>query len=282
LQDPRIAELDEIAARAIEAVARETVADAAVPLFLVRRYLSSEGDGVRDALGLALAQALSHAATDETVIGRAGWLALLAEAATVADDERMVPAVAELIDGFHRAWPRMTRLSEVSSSVDACLRATAIVNPDGLVQDAIDQLERVIGAGYRPGEGLLCERDGLHTHGSADDHFRGASALLTAFETTGRLPYSMLAEELVAIGGRNIHADAAVPIHCEAARVLCRLAALHDDPDYRRAAVIAEGADYRDEAARILAVQSPRARAGSASDAAAYGIALAELLRDVR
>ena len=70
----------------------------------------------------------------------------------------------------------------------------------------------------------------------------------------------MLAEELVAIGSRNIHADAAVPIHCEAARVLCRLAALHDDADYRRAAVIAEGADYRDEAARILAVQSRRAR----------------------
>ena len=43
----------------------------------------------------------------------------------------------------------------MSSSVDACLRATAIVDPDGLVQDAIDQLERVIGGGYRPGEGLV-------------------------------------------------------------------------------------------------------------------------------
>jgi len=46
--------------------------------------------------------------------------------------------------------------------------------------------------------------------------------------------------------------------------------------------VIAVGADYREDAARILAVQSPRARAGTPSDAAAYGIALAELLRDVR
>jgi hypothetical protein len=117
---------------------------------------------------------------------------------------------------------------------------------------------------------------------SAEDHLRGASALLTAYEITGRLPYPMLAEELVAIGGRNVHADAGVSIHCDAARVLCRLAALHDDPDYRRAAVIAPGAEYREDAARILAVQSPRARGGSPSDAAAYGIALAELLRDVR
>jgi uncharacterized protein YyaL (SSP411 family) len=176
----------------------------------------------------------------------------------------------------------MTQFSDVSSSVDACLHATAIVNPDGLVQDAIDQLERVVGAGYRPGEGLMRERDGVRVRGSVEDHLRGASALLTAYEITGRLPYSMLAEELVAIGGRTIHADAGVSIHCDAARVLCRLASLHDDPDYRRAAVIASGADYRQDAARILAVQSARARAGSPSDAAAYGIALTELLRDVR
>jgi hypothetical protein len=282
LQDPRIAELDDIAARAIEAVAREIVADAAVAIFLLRRYLATEGDGLRDTLGLALAQALANAATEETVIGRAGWLALLVEAAAVADDERILPAVAQLIDGFRGVWPQMTRVSDVSSSVEACLHATVIVNPEGLVQDAIDQLERVIGAGYRPGEGLIGERGGLRVRGSADDHVRGASALLTAYEMTGRLPYSMLAEELMAAGGRNIHAGAGVAIHCEAARVLCRLAALHDDPDYRGAAVIAEGADYREDAARMLAVQSPRARAGSPSDAAAYGIALAELLRDVR
>jgi len=33
---------------------------------------------------------------------------------------------------------------------------------------------------------------------------RGASALLTAFEITGRLPYSMLAEELIAVAGRRV------------------------------------------------------------------------------
>ena len=74
-------------------------------------------------------------------------------------------------------------------------------------------------------------------------------------------------------------AGADLAVQCEAARVLCRLAALHDDPDYRGAAVIATGADYRAEAARILAGQSDAARAGTASAAAAYGLALLDLLK---
>jgi hypothetical protein len=64
--------------------------------------------------------------------------------------------------------------------------------------------------------------------------------------------------------------------------VLCRLADLHDDAGYRGAAVIAAGADYRGDAARILAAESVRARGAGSSRHAAYGIALGELLRDVR
>ena len=109
------------------------------------------------------------------------------------------------------------------------------------------------------------DRDGIRARGSADDHVRGASALLTAFEITGRLPYSMLAEELIAVAGaRACRRRGPASIQCEAARVLCRLAALHDDPDYRGAAVIAGGADYRAEASRILAAESARARAADA------------------
>jgi uncharacterized protein YyaL (SSP411 family) len=282
LQDPRIAELDDIAARAVEAVAAETLVDAAVPVFLLRRYLATDGDDLRDTLGLALAQALALSAAEETVFGRAGWLALLVEAAAIADDERIVPAAQQLIDASQRTWPALTGIDEISASVDACLRATAILNPDGLVQDAIDHLERVIGGAYRPGEGLMRERDGVRVRGSAGDHVRGAAALLTAFEISGRLPYSMLAEELIAIAGRGRRDDGDLSIDCDAARVLCRLAALHDDPDYRGAAVIAQGADYREQASRILASRSAHARAGTPSDAARYGIALDELLRHVR
>jgi hypothetical protein len=279
VQDPRIAELEQVAARVVDAIAREDVFDAAVPTFLLRHYLSTDGAGLRDALGVALAQALALAGGDAPVIGRAAWLTLLVEATAVAEDERMLSAAGELIAGLQAEWPAQTRIDEASASVEACLRAAEIVNPDELVQGAIDQLERVIGGSYRPGDGLVLERNGIRVRCSLGDHVRGASALLTAFELTGRLPYSMLAEELMAIAGREPSPDADLAIQCEAARVLCRLAALHDDPGYRGAAVIATGADYRADASRILAARSARALAGTPSDAAAYGLALLHLLK---
>jgi len=290
--------LEAVAARVVDAVvdttAREDVCDAAVPTFLLRRYLSTDAvstnalstDGlgtdsadVRGALGLALAQGLALGGSDATVIGRAAWLTLLVEATAVAEDERILPAAAELITGLQAEWPAQTRIDEASASVEACLRAAEIVDPGPLVQNAIDQLERVIGGSYRPGDGLVRERAGLRVRCSLDDHVRAASALLTAFELTGRLPYSMLAEELMAIAGREPPPDADIVIQCEAARVLCRLAALHDDPGYRGAAVIATGADYRADASRILSAQSARALAGSPAHAAAYGLAILDLLK---
>jgi hypothetical protein len=282
LQDPRPAELEEVAARAVEAVAREEPFDAALPAFLLRRYLDTPAAELGGALGLALAQSFAFADVDPTVIGRAAWLTLLVEATAVADDERMRRGVTALVATLRAAWPAQTRIDQISASIEACLRAAEIVEPGDLVQDAIDHLERVIGGSYRPGEGLVRDLDGLRARGSFDDHVRGASALLTAFEITGRLPYSMLAEELIAVAGRAGAPDAGPVIQCEAARVLCRLAALHADPDYRGAAVIAGGADYRAEASRILAAESARARAGTPSTAAAYGLALRDLLRDVR
>jgi uncharacterized protein YyaL (SSP411 family) len=274
-----LAELDDVAARAVGAVAHEEQVDAAVVTFLLRRYFVSDAPEVRDALGPALALALALAASpDVTVVGRAAWLMLLVEATAVADDERIVPAVEQLVTALRREWPTQTAIDDASASVDACLRAAQVVGPE-LVQDAIDHLERVVGGSYRPGDGLVRDRGGIRVRCSVDDHVRGASALLTAFEVTGRLPYSMLAEELIAIAGRDRSADAAIVIQCEAARVLCRLASLHDDPDYRGAAVIATGADYRAEASRVLAAQSVPARAGAPSEAAAYGLALLDLLK---
>ena len=121
---------------------------------------------------------------------------------------------------------------------------------------------------------------GARVRGSLSDHVRAASALLTAFEITGRLPYSMLAEELMQLSLRELLNDAGgdtLVEQCEAARVLCRLAALHGDPEYRGAAVIATGANYHTEAARILEAQSSRARAAPLAHAAAYGLALLDL-----
>lgn len=279
MQDPRIAELEETAARAVDAAGREDLHDAAVPALLLRRYLEAGGEALRDALEQALARALALAGSDATVTGRAAWLTLLVEATAVADDERILPAVVDLIAGLRAGWPAETRIEDVSASVEACLRAAEIVDQDGLVQDAIDHLERVVGGSYRPGDGLVRERGGIRVRCSVDDHVRGASALLTAFELTGRLPYSMLAEELIAIARREPPPGGGPVIQCELARVLCRLATLHDDPGYRGAAVVATGADYRAEASRILAAESARARAGTSSAAAAYGLALLDLLK---
>ena len=279
MPDTPAAELDVVAARAVEAIAREERVDAAVPAFLLRRYLGADARELRDALGLALARALALAAADTTILGRSAWLTLLVDATAVADDERILPAALELIATLRAAWPAQSRIDEASASVDACLRAAGIVDAGGLVQDSIDQLERIVGGSYRPGDGLVRERGGIRVRGSLDDHTRAASALLTAFDLTGRLPYSMLAEELIVFARRQPSLDAGLEIHCAAARVLCRLAALHDDPEYRRAAVIADGADYRADAARILAEQSPLVGGATTSAAAAYGLALLDLLK---
>jgi hypothetical protein len=279
LQDPRAAELDAIAARAAGAVAREELIDAAVPAFLLRRYLGTDASELGDALGLALAQALTLLVAETTVLGRSAWLMLLVEATAVADDDRILPAAVELIGALRAAWPAQSRIDEASASVEACLRAAEIVDAAGLVQDSIDHLERIVGGSYRPGDGLVRERGGLRVRGSLEDHARSASALLTAFDLTGRLPYSMLAEELIVFARREPSLDAGLETHCAAARVLCRLAVLHDDPEYRGAAVIAGGADYRAEAARILAQQSPLVSSATTSAAAAYGLALLDLLK---
>jgi len=282
LEDPRIAELTHVAARAAAAVEAGEPADVFVATFLLHHYLGPDSAQLRDVLGLALAQALACAEEESTVLGRAAWLNLLVEAAAVADDERIAPAVERLLASLQAEWPGLARIDELSASVEACLRAAPAVDSLALVQDAIDHLERVIGGAYRPGEGLVRDRGGIRTRCDTADHVRGASALLTAFELTGRLPYSMLAEELIAIAGHEASSGADVVIACEAARVLCRLARLHDDPDYRGAAVIATGADYRAEASRILSAQSAHARSGLTSLAAAYGLALRELLQHVR
>jgi hypothetical protein len=65
---------------------------------------------------------------------------------------------------------------------------------------------------------------------------------------------------------------------CDAARVFCRLAALHDDGDYRAAAVLAPDADYRSDAARILRFHASHALDAPVAHAALYGIALRELI----
>jgi hypothetical protein len=87
----------------------------------------------------------------------------------------------------------------------------------------------------------------------------------------------MLAEELVQHAQRRGRGAADLAGACCAARVLCRLHALHADPAYRDAAVVVPGATYRDDAAHLLSRHAARAL-DNARDAALYGLALAPWL----
>jgi len=276
LQDLRLAELDAITTRVLEALVHEEhvdAVDAGSLTFLLRQYLSTDRQDLRDALGTALASALEHAASEPSPAGRAAWVMLFAEVAAIAEDDRIVAAVSELVDSLRAEWPASRSVDEGSAAVEACLVASRLLDPQDLVPSSIDQLEHVVGGAYQPGAGV---------RGGLANQVRAASALLTAFEITGRLPYSMLAEELMQTA-RRVDAERASPtaflVHCDAARVFCRLAALHDDADYRKAAVTLPDADYRGDAARILAAQSTRLVGAPAAHAAAYGLALLDLLK---
>jgi hypothetical protein len=276
LQDSSAADLDDIAARIVDAMAREETTSPPAAAFLLRHYTATGRDDLREPLGLALAYALALADDEAGAYGRAGWLTLFADAAAVADDDRVVAAARGLTTALRGEWPSADALRDGVASVDACLHASAIADAAGIVPPAIEELERIVGAAYRPGGGLFDAAAGRQA--SLGDHARAASALLTAFEITGRLPYSMLAEELMQTSRHLPARGDDVAAQCAAARALCRLAALHGDAGYRAAATIASGADYRADAARILAAQAPRARSGSADDAALYGVAQHDLL----
>jgi len=156
--------------------------------------------------------------------------------------------------------------------------AAAISDDERLVESVrlhlsptIDGLERFVRSAYEPGEGMV----GVDASGQ----IHSALAFLTAFELTGRLPYSMLAEELLQIArrdawdrdaggfGQNFCANAT------AAQLLCRLAALHRDADYAASAVVAPDATYALDAERILSALAPIART-HLDDVGEYGMAL--------
>ena len=274
----------------LQALARNEPIAAPALTFLVRRYGATARDDLRDALEPALARAVEGPPSAASCDERAEWLTLFVEAAVISTDERLRAAAADLTSNLEHEWGRATNVDQAAASVDACLAASHVFNPRRLIQHAIDELERVVGAAYRPGAGiahLVDEPAGAR--GRLGDHVRCASALLTAYSRTGRLPYSMLAEELMQFARRTLWDEQDGGFHdaprgtkpfalnCEAARVLCRLARLHQEDEYRKAAVIASDADYLRDAERTLASQTPAYRRyGPLS--AVYGLALGEWL----
>jgi hypothetical protein len=276
LLDLPAAALDAIATRVIDAAARDQPTSSAAALFVLRQYLATGQDEAREALGIMLAQALAAAADESSVVGRAAWLTLFVEATAIADDDRIAEAARALAGTLSGGWPSADGLRDGLASVNACLHAAAAGESLDVVPAAIDELERIVGAAYRPGVGLVDPATAARA--SRADHVRAALALLTAFELTGRLPYSMLAEELMQVARRTRADDHEFVTDCDTARAFCRLAALHDAPDYRAAAIVAAGADYRADATRLLQAQAAHVGAASTAHAALYGVALRELM----
>ena len=294
--------IDELDAAAIEwvtdlllqLIARDEQLGAPAMRFLLRRYTATQREDLRDALEPALARLLDDRPSSAPDHERAAWLTLFGEAAVISTDERLQAAAVDLIAGLRDEWGRAKYVDQVAASIDACLTASEVFDSPGLVQDAIDELERVIGAAYRPGQGVGHVVDEpVAARGLLSDHVQCASALLTAYARTGRLPYSMLAEELMQFAHRTLwdeegggfydrpHGAKPFALNCEAARVLCRLAGLHHEDEYRKAAVIASDADYGRDAARTLASQTLLYREHGPLSAV-YGLALGEWLGTCR
>jgi uncharacterized protein YyaL (SSP411 family) len=252
--------------------------------FLVRRYAATGANQLRGALERGLTDALDGLAAGRHP--KADWIHTLCEAATVTDDERILEVVAGAAHAVREQWPGRGGIADALRGVDACLTAALVLGISrDLIGAAVDELERVICIAYRPGEMLPRSlRSADEADGGIDEHLAAATALLTAHDATARLPYSMLAEELIqplrlTSGPEGPHdvstAGAKGPRYV---RVLCRLARLHDDEEYRQAAVIVRSCDYRTEAKAVLDNITPQ-HGEPIEDLAMFGIAMDELAR---
>ena len=259
--------------------------------FLLRRYRATGRADVRDALEPALAIALEQPFDARSTRERAAFLSAFVEASSLADDARVLAGISALAARLHAEFGAPICVDDACAIVDACLAAGEVLDPRAIVPPAIDELERIIGAAYRPGEGLAHEPHVRETpRGRLCDHVGAASALLTAYRATARIPYAMLAEELMQFAWRARWDDepgslaGGAPgggdefnVQCAAARVWWRLACLRAEDDYRTAAVIAPRTMSAVEAVRMLG--APRMESAARGLACAtYGLALADWL----
>jgi hypothetical protein len=273
LQDPAIADVE---GSILDAIARGERVDAVALTVLVRRYRASPRDELCDPLGTALSRALDDCRRETDVVRCAAWAVLFAQACAISDDERFDAAVAHLLVTLRRAWDCGPSVADAAVAIDACLSAIDLPAARAAAPAAVDALERLVAGAYAPGQGMAHHLDGARTGapGTCADQVRAASALLTAYQVSGRLPYSMLAEELMQ-SARHQPCDG-FDSRCEVARTLVRLARLHEDVGYRAAAVVSPQADYRCDAERLLAAEAEDARARGAAGAI-YALARLEL-----
>lgn len=141
-----------------------------------------------------------------------------------------------------------------AAAASAMLHAAAVFDDADLGRRAIEALERVLLASYRPGQGVA--HSGAGVRGLLADQVGMASACLDAWEATGNVVYRMMAEELMHYAARTMWSggtgvfrdrtaelDEADPVasaaiepfvlNCEAAIVLDRIARAIGDEGFR-------------------------------------------------
>jgi hypothetical protein len=249
---------------------------------LLRMYPIAGTDELRDAIEASLGDALVRLAGVRDADETAAWIPVLCAAAAVSDDARLLAAIDRLTAACTSGWPSSGRVSATFRRVEAALEACASGGqPPALLASAIDEMERLVGHTYSPGSGVVHEIGRPPQPGTLADHAAASAALLQAHALTGRLPYAMLADELTQCARRRWRPDGGVAWSapfaevCEACRVMCRLALLYRDDEYRGAAVLG-AVDYVPEAERALGALEPRP--GALRDNALYGLAVFELL----
>lgn len=189
---------------AIDALARTSPPDPAILRFLLRRYGMTGQQDLEAVLSSSLACALDACEGGLAEPARSEWLLLFVDAAALFQDERPRSTAAALAANARRDWPLGPGavMAAAMRSIGACLRASDVCvdceATQGLLADVVDELERIVGPLYRPGQGVAhTVSDPASPRDTLADQVQTASALLDAYEGTGRLPYSMLAEELM-------------------------------------------------------------------------------------
>ena len=152
-----------------------------------------------------------------------------------------------------------TRLSDANAAmVSAALHASRVFDDGAIRQLALDALEAVLLATYRPGRGVAHCEGGVR--GLLTDHVALAAAHLDAYDVSGDVVYQMMAQELMQFVARTLRttggalADRALVegqeavgllarpltpfvLNCDAAEVFHRLGRATDDERWHEYAV---------------------------------------------
>src|SRR5439155_21497259 len=95
----------------LDVIARGEAVESAALLFLLRRYAATDRRDLGDALGSALAVALSRPSA-AIVEDRAGWLTLFAETSALSHDERLAAAAGDLVSDLRSDWSKTNQVDQ--------------------------------------------------------------------------------------------------------------------------------------------------------------------------